>query len=500
MRLAPFAILTTLLLAIAIAFRIYALGRLPGINGDEAWYGVQAERILDGLTGSWRTPTGNLPGPIHLGLLLGLLKIFEPSLALLRVPSVICSLAAMMLAWLAGRRFDRETGITALLLMATLPANIAFARVGWDPSDSAMIDMAAAWFALSAAPFGSALLFALALLIHPSNTFMAPFLTFALFGAELDRRGWSAALDRSALHVALLCTALDLLPLTTGGGVPGVNLRWLLGYVSDPGAWRAFARSMARFLSGDTACEWLAGSGLGPEQGLGDALVAATLIGSLAVGAATFGRRRAGREWGVILGWTASLLAFFLLAGPDAITPPLQRYALCLVTPTVLMLAMLIGRIGQMRARAVTVVLAALMLAGFGARYLVPLAATGGTAHESVRTGPREPKQAALSRILAVVPPGERTEIVAPSWWLYWPLAYLAHGRSATVLGRVPPPGTAPARYWVVFTGDASDRLAATIPGARLRWTIAGGSRRDLLRIWWTPPVTQSTPASAPRP
>ena len=35
-----------------------ALGRLPGVNGDEAWYGVQVLRLLSGEAVDWRTPTG----------------------------------------------------------------------------------------------------------------------------------------------------------------------------------------------------------------------------------------------------------------------------------------------------------------------------------------------------------------------------------------------------------------------------------------------------------
>ena len=77
-------LLPWLVIAIAILFRVYALGRLPGINGDEAWYGVQAQHWVNGEMVTWRTPSGNLPGPLQLGGLLLLQSVFEPSFALLR--------------------------------------------------------------------------------------------------------------------------------------------------------------------------------------------------------------------------------------------------------------------------------------------------------------------------------------------------------------------------------------------------------------------------------
>ena len=36
------------LLAVAVFFRAWRLDHMPGVNGDEAWLGVQALRWLDG--------------------------------------------------------------------------------------------------------------------------------------------------------------------------------------------------------------------------------------------------------------------------------------------------------------------------------------------------------------------------------------------------------------------------------------------------------------------
>src|SRR5262245_15822781 len=71
------------LLAVAVWFRCRDLGNLPGVNGDEAWYGVQAELWLRGEPVAWRTPTGNLLNPLFFWPQVALHAIFEPSFGLL---------------------------------------------------------------------------------------------------------------------------------------------------------------------------------------------------------------------------------------------------------------------------------------------------------------------------------------------------------------------------------------------------------------------------------
>ena len=72
------------LLLFAVALRCRDLGNLPGINGDEAWYGVQAELLLRSERISPRTPSGNLLNPLFFAPQFALHAIFQPSFALLR--------------------------------------------------------------------------------------------------------------------------------------------------------------------------------------------------------------------------------------------------------------------------------------------------------------------------------------------------------------------------------------------------------------------------------
>ena len=72
-------------------------------------------------------------------------------------------------------------------------------------------------------------------------------------------------------------------------------------------------------------------------------------------------------------------------------------------------------------------ILAWLSFGSFGWRYFASIQRTGGDSHLAFRTAAVEPKQAAWDYI-AEHSDGRPIAVVADSWWLYWPLAYLSAG------------------------------------------------------------------------
>jgi hypothetical protein len=137
-----------------------------------------------------------------------------------------------------------------------------------------------------------------------------------------------------------------------------------------------------------------------------------------------------------VLGTALTCVVFFTFAGPQAIVPHFERYALVLVAPAVLTFVLLLGHAFE-RWRltpyltSAGVALAAACLLSFSINYFVVLSATGGESHQAFRTAAREPKRTAYALIL------ERSarqqtcagiQVVAEDWWLYWPLRYLAYG------------------------------------------------------------------------
>jgi hypothetical protein len=529
---------------------MYALGRLPGINGDEARYGVQVLRFLAGDAVDWRTPTGNLMAPLHFGMLLGIQCFLDPSLVILRLPSLLSSLLQLGLTYVVVRRhFDATTGALALVLTAVLPVNIAYARFGAETSHSGLVAIIAADFALAGNLWGSALAFALALVVHPTNVFFAPFLVLAFLSADWPRRGKLQALMRSALHVGLLMAALEVISLTWLGGraavawheainrlttpaewegwksfarlfshlLTGDTVGWheAINRLTTPAEWGGFAQLFSRLLTGDTVYKYIAGSGLGDARDPADVAVAVVLLGMLGLAAWRLRKQAWGPAQGVVLGWLASLVAFFFIAGNSAIQPSVERFAVCLLVPTVLAVSVLLQELGERgaclwRPYVLTGAVAALLLLGFHLRYFRYMESTGGTSEKTFWTGEVEPKEAAFKRIFAEAQGRGGARIVAENWWVYWPLAYLAWGKPLDVvlLSKGDHPSTLSGRpgvallegdhpstvsgrpggtYWVDFPGGSIEQDFRAQGIGASRWDIPGFGRPVALRVWWTP-------------
>jgi len=104
------AAMAATLLAIAICFRVMRLSSVPGVSGDEGWWGVQAIAWCSGRPYETHTTSGN---PVDLLLLvpLGLLHaIASPSFLVLRtIPAAVNLLALPLSFWLVRRVYGDTT-------------------------------------------------------------------------------------------------------------------------------------------------------------------------------------------------------------------------------------------------------------------------------------------------------------------------------------------------------------------------------------------------------
>jgi hypothetical protein len=83
------ASLVVLVVVTGVAFRIIALGRIPGINGDETYYPVVAMNVRDGRPQPLVTGSGLPLNPLYVGPLYLLhLSHPTPSFALVRLPAL----------------------------------------------------------------------------------------------------------------------------------------------------------------------------------------------------------------------------------------------------------------------------------------------------------------------------------------------------------------------------------------------------------------------------
>src|SRR5690606_24064451 len=152
---------------------------------------------------AWKTPTRNPINIFFLGPQVLLHWDAEPSFWRLRLSAVLSGLAALVVNyWLCRRAFGWQAAIVSTVILAVLPINIAYSRFSWDPAQSllatavvvylAAMATAGAWEARGAADpaavdqrmrnhllLGAAAL-AIAILVHPTNLFLAPLLVMPL--------------------------------------------------------------------------------------------------------------------------------------------------------------------------------------------------------------------------------------------------------------------------------------------------------------------------------
>ena len=125
--------------------------------------------------------------------------------------------------------------------------------------------------------------------------------------------------------------------------------------------------------------------------------------------------------------------------------------------------------------RALLLVTAGWLITGsFYWNYFQAFYTTGGNSHQTFRTGPVEPKSAAIEHIVHHRSDDSTQWIVTSTWWTYWPLTYLAttdHGLEVLWADRAwSDPGVATnaaaGRVWVVeFAG--SDEAVAGLSALR---------------------------------
>lgn len=405
--------LAVLVLA-GVALRVISLENVPGLSGDEAWYGVRA---LDGhplSVTTLQTPTGRMASPAWLVPVWLVQQALGPSVLALRGLAVAFGLAAVALVgWLVRSAFGARCGVVAAMLAASLPPLVAYSRIGWEPALIPLATAALLHFALRG-QVGPALVAAVAgLLAHPVFGFALPIaaLLFVRDRVPCGGRGVAVLAGLAAGLVALTLAVLVALPLPE---------------TYDPArafpqafSWRAawlFASGYARLLGGPSVYEHFAGSST-PAAAEG-AIVAAVLAASIAARiVGTF------RFPAFVLGEAAALALFYFVAGPGAFSSEYERYALWTVVPAVVALS---AAFGSLRLSVPAAALAAAVLCvHFALAYPLYVLRTGGEAHRTYRTASVDPKRAAADALRASgSTAGGDAPVIVEDYWLEWPLRY----------------------------------------------------------------------------
>lgn len=448
------------LVTVGVFFRVWRLDRIPGLNGDEAWYGIKAGEVLRGEFSGWLTPTNNFINPFYFGPVLALHAAFEPSIVVLRATAVASGLAALIANfWLCRRLLGTRLAVMTTTALAVLPICITNSRFGWDPSQIVLIDAFVVYLVVAAlqgrnprkSMLWAAVAFGAALIVHPSNIFLAPLLAVAAL------RLWGGALrelldPRGKIGHWLPCYlgVVAVIGLVCWKGEQWVSRA--VAQVTRPDDVPALTLHVSRVFSGVTTFRYLAGSTLGidgPQSGAGLPREADETEIDLVAGDAValwlatvtvlclivqFVRGDMRWEGTFLIGYLLGMVAFFLVGGVAIADPDYERYSLWLMLPGVLLAcraweSATLGTNHRWLPAATAIgglALGTLLLWSTYVNYFRFIDQTGGESHRAFRTGDKDLKHAAWERILAASLADEKTCIAASETWIYRPLAYFA--------------------------------------------------------------------------
>jgi hypothetical protein len=197
-----------------------------------------------------------------------------------------------------------------------------------------------------------------------------------------------------------------------------------------------------------------------------------------------------------------------LVAGPQALVPNSERYALWMLTPHCLVTAVAWHHVALHLRQQKWLSLAAALTCGawllsFQYQYFLEILLHNSVTENAFATGPTEPKQAAFEAIVQQQRDRRVTRIYTEDWWTYWALKYLSLAREeifeVTILDtpwshRYPvdfllsplDERTTRAFYVGYATGDLVRRIGERNPSMQ-RIDIAGYANRKILTVLCSP-------------
>jgi hypothetical protein len=432
--------------AAGLVARTWQLDRLPGINGDESWYGCNAFRFIHLLPIWWHTPVGNRINPFYQGLIFyehAVLRM-APSFLALRIPAAVAGILTVGLTYpLLRRVLPPRVAWVTLILVASSPVLIVYSRIGWDSCQTPLIGMLVLWAAFSARWMLLVGCFGIAVVVHPTNVYLAPIavaIAASHFGAALGRSGAKERGElilRGSLVFLITVAATAAAVRAWGSNWPRPDMAEIWSRLTSLAGWREAADLFPKLITGLTAIRFTAGA---IDHGIMVEHTAALKVGLVLLVVYASIRLIQLRRWpevSLLAGISLSFVALYLTAGPNPFRFNWDRYALFLVVPGILAFACLleVSITSTSRLLGVVVVCACAQFLTVGEHYFRRLAQTGGNDGPAFRTSVREPKASVVDAITRNVP--GRVTIFAEDWWCYMPIHYLMEANSRVAVEMV---------------------------------------------------------------
>lgn len=135
----------------------------PGLHGDEAWTGLDAQRVLrEGWIGPYvGSALGQPAGPLYFAAPFE--KLFGPDVLAVRLPMAVLATATVPLAYLAFRTmFHKTVGVLAAVLLAVSLWHLHYSRIGFMVISWPLVELFTLWLLYWGIRNGSSYAFAAA--------------------------------------------------------------------------------------------------------------------------------------------------------------------------------------------------------------------------------------------------------------------------------------------------------------------------------------------------
>jgi len=234
------------LLLVALWFRITSLEKIPGHDGDESYLGIQVARMLQGEGFTLLTANRNLMDPFFLALQVPFQLVSEPSLWVLRAPSVLSGTLAVVFAFVLGARaVGRPTALVASALLAALPPAIAYSRIGHEYSQIPLVGVFAIMFAFRAEALGLVSTLILGQIVHPTNIFLLP-VVVPVYLTQVARRETDDPARRRRVLLIVMASVMILGGLATYLLLQRPIVQQIVR-ARPPMAWGVFVKGLEKF-------------------------------------------------------------------------------------------------------------------------------------------------------------------------------------------------------------------------------------------------------------
>jgi hypothetical protein len=427
----PFRVLSLILIAVGIFFRFYGLDHLPGINGDEAWYGVKAVQWVHFNLPTLYSGSGILLNPFYF-LPLSLLHVFfEPSFFLLRSVALFSGISALFFAFFLFKKiWGTEKAFLLTLLFSSGPIPILYSKIGWDTSQTFLISIISFYFAEKRQTLFLVLCLVVAILIHPTNLFLsfyllAPFLNQAILHGKLTGpiKNFIPYLNFIGQGLILFSVAgltfflLRHSSIFINEHTPDLLIN--LSAFSKVNVLKYSSETLVRFLAGITAYDYLFTKPLAFVVYIH--LFMLSIFGGLLIYATIKSPKEMISRASL---FSLSIVVFFILGGPLKLAPGWERYGLWLLA-TFYFLLITINDNPKLRMifRSIVIGYSCIALMLFYHQFYSQSSISNFDKKPTFWTGKSSIKKEAAIQIKNYSRSSKL--IYTPDWWTYWPIKYL---------------------------------------------------------------------------